>query len=32
LSDGNGERRAVIYHRMFAKENDLAGRGCFHER
>ena len=27
LCNGNGERGAAIYHRMFAKENDLAGRG-----
>jgi hypothetical protein len=27
LRDGHSERGAVIYHRMFAEEDDLAGRG-----
>ena len=32
LCDGDGERGTAIHHRMFAKKNNLAGRGCFHER
>ncbi len=34
LCDGYSQRGAAIHHRMFAKENDLAGggRGCDHER
>jgi len=27
LCDGHSQRRAVINHRMFTKEDDLAGRG-----
>ena len=32
LCDGNRERGTVINRSVFAKKDDLAGRGCFHER
>ena len=34
LRDGDGQRGAVVYHRMLTKENNLAGRGreCVHRR
>lgn len=32
LIDRNGKGGAVVNDGMFAEEDDLAGRGCFHER
>ena len=32
LYNGHSQRGAVIYHRMFTEEDDLAGRRCFHDR
>ncbi len=32
LCNGHGKSGAVIHHRMFTEEDDLAGRRCSHER